>query len=177
MKRKSSKVPEWVVMGDGGARCLRCGKAEPMRIPMPVDAFGAWGAYVGALHAKCADTGRVDPTPSSVEEWVNGHDTGISSKAIYRHMMGIAPDPRERFGDYPRDPSDFGRCYRLLALAPSWRARIGEMASHGKEWAALAGTWDELTAMWEEVVASKAKFAGAMYDRMQALHSPRAVSA
>jgi hypothetical protein len=157
-------------MSDGGARCERCGKAEPMPLPMPADAFTPWCEFVGAVHRGCKDTGRVDVAAQSVGDWIHGHDTGISSKAIYRHMMGIPRDDRDwRFGNYPLDPSDFGRCYRLLQIAPNWRNRIGEMAKYGKQWAALAGAWDELTAMWETVIESKAKLAPELYDRMKEL--------
>jgi hypothetical protein len=164
---------DWVVMGDGGTHCLRCGKREAMQVPMPVDAFSAWAAYVTALHAHCREGDA--PTISTVRGWINGQDTGTSSNAIYRHMMGIPRVQSGYFGDYPIDPADFGRCYRLLALAPEWRARIGEMRSHGEEWAALAGAWDELTALYEEELPKK--MAPKLYARMRELRSPKAVLA
>ena len=167
-KTASRKAPAWLVMGDGGVRCLRCGKSEPMPVPMPLDAFGPWVAYQGALHRGCPDTGRVDAPATSVVDWFNGHDTGTSSKAIYRHMMGYTRE-RAPFGTHPHDPSDFGRCYRLLALEPRWRARIGEMAQYSKAWAALAGAWDELTAMYEAVIDSGAKDATELSHRMKDL--------
>ena len=161
------KPPEWLVMSANGVRCLRCGKVEPMPLPMPADAFGPWSEYAGAVHQHCKDTGRVDAAATSVGEWFHGHDTGVSSLATYRHMMLI---PRlNRYSNYPSDPSDFGRCYRLLKIEPSWRARIGEMAQYGKEWAALVDAWDELTAMYEEAIASGAKMATGMYERMKEL--------
>src|SRR3990167_6136371 len=123
------KIPAWMTMADGGARCLRCGGCEAAPFPMPVDAFAPWCEYFGAKHAACKDTGRVDTPAASVEEWRGGWDTGISSVAIYSHMMGLPQD--SQFGPgYPRDPDDFGRCYRLLKVAPEWRERIGEMATY-----------------------------------------------
>jgi hypothetical protein len=81
--------------------------------------------------------------------WVTGRDTGTSSLAIWSHMMTGAPGDN-RFGvGHPHDADDFGRCYRLLAIEPAWRARIGEMARYSAEWAALAARWDELSAMYE----------------------------
>lgn len=77
-------------------------------------------------------------------DWIGGRDTGASSVAIWSHMMGARSS-----GSFPYDPSDFGRCYRLLTLAPEWRARIGEMAKYSKTWARLAARWDELTALFE----------------------------
>ena len=105
--------------------------------------------------------------------WIVGDDTGLSSTAIWAHMMGTAP--AERFGHvaYPLDPDDFWRCYRLLLLVPEWRARIGEMAQYGPVWAALAGAWDELTALFEEEIgpgmARAYGRAPRLYARMKAL--------
>ncbi len=77
-------------------------------------------------------------------EWIAGNDTGTSSKAIWSHMMtgGVAD------AGHPRDCSDFGRCYRLLLIAPHWVARITEMGWYTAEWKALAERWGELTAMF-----------------------------
>jgi hypothetical protein len=87
-------------------------------------------------------------------DWIVGHDTGMSSKAVWAHMMGR--DPADRFGvAYPHDPDDFGRCYRLLALIPEWRARIGEMARYGREWAALSARWAEVEASYEQEIGAR----------------------
>ncbi len=55
--------------------------------------------------------------------WALGEDTGMSSKAICRFMLGIT-------GDYPppSDADDRGRCIRLLNLIPEWWDRLDEMA-------------------------------------------------
>ena len=82
--------------------------------------------------------------------WITGDDTGISSTAIWARMMGAPQSGRYAFGNYPHDPDDFGRCYRLLASIPEWRPRIGEMAAEGEVWARLAAAWDELSALYEE---------------------------
>lgn len=168
MIRKKRGDPEWVVMVDGGIKCLRCGKTTPTPTPMPAAAFAPWAEYVMICHAGCKDGGRKEPVPESVEEWVRGDDTGISSITIYRLMNGL--DRRQSsFADHPHDPSDFGRCYRLLKLAPAWRVRIGEMAAYGREWAALVGAWDELEALYEKALADGSGKATALYDRMQKL--------
>lgn len=110
-------------------------------------------------------------------QWVAGGDTGISSMAIWTHMMGGDPSRSEWavFGNYPSDPGDFGRCYRLLRLMPGWRARIGEMARYGSVWAGLAEAWDELEELYEaEVDVSAAQHRGSaprLYARMKAIES------
>ncbi len=57
-------------------------------------------------------------------EWIVSSDTGLSSRHIWAVMMGV---PIER-KSHPSDPSDLGRCLRLLAAVPQWRPRIGEMS-------------------------------------------------
>ena len=100
---------------------------------------------------------------SAAEQWVVGHDTGLSSLAIWAHMRGVTP---ARGWQYPLDPDDFGRCHRLLWLT-GWRSRIGEMAAHGPVWAALAGAWDELEALY--LAESSSGRAPKLYARMKEL--------
>lgn len=79
--------------------------------------------------------------------WLNSGDTGLSSRAIFYHMVGLIP--RGEHADYPSDPDDFGRCYRLLRLFPAWRRRIHEMRTHGREWARLVSMWAEMEELYE----------------------------
>ena len=58
-------------------------------------------------------------------EWATGDDTGISSMALCRHMLGIYPEQRNHA---PSDADDRGRCVRLLNLIPEWWDRLDEMA-------------------------------------------------
>lgn len=102
--------------------------------------------------------------------WLHGGDTGLSSETIWRHMMGV-PEPADgwRANAYPLDPSDLGRCVRLLDRFPEWSTRISEMASHGPIWAVLAEHWDELVALYREELAEKTGYARRCYARMKAL--------
>jgi hypothetical protein len=73
--------------------------------------------------------------------WAATGDTGTSSKAIMRVMLG------ETLTDgycYPHDAWDLGRCIGLLDAVPEWRASMSRMAAVGPEWAALAQRWEEL---------------------------------
>jgi hypothetical protein len=83
------------------------------------------------------------------EEWYASGDTGTSSETIWHVMTGF---PVQRHG-YPLDPSDFGRCYRLLERFPEWRARMPEVAARfPKMWSLLVINWDRLTALYEEEI-------------------------
>lgn len=102
----------------------------------------------------------------TAHEWLFAGDTGLSSECIWRHMMGV-PEPKRHADAYPLDPSDFGRCYRLLNQFPEWRARLPEMASHGPVWAALVTSWDSIQSAYESAVNSRALIAEECYDLMQ----------
>lgn len=97
--------------------------------------------------------------------WLAGGDSGMSSKAICYHMLGMKSD-----GSFPLDPSDLGRCLRLLELFPEWKPRIGEMARYSPYWAALVERWDELAEMMADEVGidwSKGKRAPRTYAAMK----------
>lgn len=85
-------------------------------------------------------------TGSTVEQratkWLRDGQVGMSSRAIHDHMLGLAP--RNGF-PYPHDPDDLNRCLLLLDLIPEWKPRMGEMAQHNPQWAALAATWESIT--------------------------------
>lgn len=59
----------------------------------------------------------------------------------------------DRFGaSTPSDPSDLGRCLRLLERIPEWKSRISEMANAGGEWPTFSERWDEMArSMADEV--------------------------
>lgn len=93
-------------------------------------------------------------------------DTGISSETIWHVMTGF---PVRRHG-YPLDPSDFGRCYRLLQRFPFWRVRLPEVAARfPREWTLLVRHWDELTELYEEEVRRPDGIAPLLYRRMKKL--------
>lgn len=103
--------------------------------------------------------------------WIVGHDTGTSSKTIWSVMQGVEPD----YASPPSDPSDFGRCYRLLKLIPEWRPMLGAVAGKYPEWTALVAAWDELTALYEDELVNGERnkhgerMATKTYERMKVL--------
>lgn len=102
-----------------------------------------------------------------VIKWLLSGDTGSSSKAICAHMIGSGS------GDgysYPSDPSDLGRCLRLLELIPEWKPRIAEMAQYSPGWAGLLAEWDVLTELMANEVGihwEKGKSAPETYKAMK----------
>ena len=82
--------------------------------------------------------------------WLLSGDTGTSSKTIFSVMTGMTG--RELFDrdipDIPYDPSDFGRCHRLLKRFPEYRARLPEVAAKYPEWEPFVREWDRMTALY-----------------------------
>lgn len=108
--------------------------------------------------------------------WLHGTDTGSSSLTIFSVLSnavgGMAP-AMERgtihgvtfSPSIPRDPDDFGRCSRLLARFPAWRARLGEVAAKYPDWAPLVAEWEAL----EEMLLDGEGRCPMLYDRLQVL--------
>ncbi len=99
--------------------------------------------------------------------WIVGPDVGQSSKTIWCVMMH-QPEPAYG-GCYPLDPSDFGRCYRLLLIMPEWEARIDEVGEAYPEWKPLIREWSQLKRMWQVGIATSAKTLPEMYGLMKDL--------
>ncbi len=87
--------------------------------------------------------GREVGIPKAALAWITSRDTGESSKAIWSHMTGAKCSGHL---STPSEPSDLGRCLRLLESVPEWSPRMPEMACHGIDWARMASRWDELAA-------------------------------
>ncbi len=86
------------------------------------------------------------------EQWILSNDTGISSKTIWAVMMDVnISDIRQTCSfDIPHDPSDFGRCFRLLELFPEWRTRLPEVAEQFPKWKPMVEHWPEMEALYRE---------------------------
>jgi len=87
--------------------------------------------------------------------WVCGTDTGISSKTIFRVLMGEETQPGQVMGrwgeseaDVPHDSADFGRCFRLLKKIPEWRERLSEVAIVFPAWSPFVREWEHLEALY-----------------------------
>ena len=125
-------------------------------------------AAVVAAERKLAEYKR-GPVPARLEpyyEWAVGGDAGISSKTLVQAITGA-----KLLGTWgaspPRDPDDFGRCYRVLERFPELRAQLHVVAEKHPEWAGLVAHWGELEALWRE--ESKKRSAPKLYARMKAL--------
>ncbi|HCM62750.1 MAG TPA: hypothetical protein DIT05_09425 [Morganella sp. (in: Bacteria)] len=71
--------------------------------------------------------------------WLASHDTGMSSLYMASVLSGEACSSGFAF---PWDPSDLGRCIRLVDAVPEMEGFINKMLSHGPEWTAVVNNWD-----------------------------------
>jgi len=91
-------------------------------------------------------------------EWIVGDDTGVSSKVIWATMMGVEAKNKST----PKDPSDFGRCYRLLKLIPSWESKLqylkeveygyhslNDNSDHFGLWSVFVDNYQEMCRLYE----------------------------
>lgn len=154
---------------------VHCGKCNhewsPVILPMEA------GLVAKVLKAaRCPSCGadhkalKMGPLPKPTGDgdyraWLRNGDTGTSSETIWHVMTGETV----RRCDIPWDPDDFGRCYRLLKVMPSWRARLPEVATRFPKWKPLVDAWDELTALYEDGQRTGWKPPYVMWERMKQL--------
>lgn len=92
-------------------------------------------------------------------------DTGLSSMALAAAFLGVKGlDP-----DHPTDPSDLGRCLRLIALVPAVRGCVDTLAGRSRQWAALAAIWDDLADLMEAEVGIDWRKGGRAYKTYDAM--------
>ena len=132
-------------------RCLHCGRSYEMAPSPSLSVACAAMAAFADEHEACepSEAGAARMRYSTPEEWIRSWDTGESSKTIW-YVMQRGHAPRVAV---PQDPSDFGRCYRLLAAIPAWRARLGEMAGL-HPWVPFVEAWPQLEKLYAEELPS-----------------------
>lgn len=186
MPRKNTDHVVMLSTGDG-FRCLHCFDKQELAMPCSLTIVSAVGKAFEKLHASCkapkearcafcfspghASDGHVNEFCAQPWQWLASGDTGLSSTAIFAHFVPGTPQ-RKDFGQWsaPLDPSDFGRCYRLLSApwASDWRKRIAEMARY-PQWAKLALAWDELEALYVLELQNTNGMAPKLYERIKEL--------
>lgn len=170
--KKAKKSAPHVVMGGKGVRCLNCGTEEDAHFPVRLEVLKAIGNAFEKEHAHCepSEAGAARLAFKTPAEWLDSWDTGVSSKTIWWVMTGLNPGFGSPLGcgpDVPHDPDDFGRCYRLLAAFPDWRARLPEVSARFPAWSRLVAHWADLEKLYEEEFPTGG--APKLYDLVQKL--------
>ena len=97
--------------------------------------------------------------------WLMGNDTGISSRTIASAITGMQLS--ENY-DIPYDPSDFGRCYRLLKKIPEWQElMMHKVVIAFPYWKPFIDHWKEMEQLYEKELPSGV--APILYKLMQQL--------
>jgi len=113
-----------------------------------------------------------DDSRQKVLEWLFNGDTGISSKSLAAEFLGVDNKRKGRFYCYPpSDPSDLGRCLRLIEVAPAVRACVDTLAEKSDSWAKIAPVWDKITESMKKEVGinwEKGNSAPLTYEMMKA---------
>jgi hypothetical protein len=96
--------------------------------------------------------------------WIASDDTGTSGRTLFACHFHIPITSKSSFGNYPHDPSDFGRCKRFLdTLGPDEKkTALLNVSAVSKEWKALVENWDRLEAMYGDK-----KTWGALFTEME----------
>ena len=134
--------------------CLNCGGSFHLTYPIPVNELGKKIKAFDLLHKDCPATWK-EPEANqsqSIREkamwWIANGEHGMSSKTIWNCLMGT----KDFSVNYPYDPDDFSRCYKLFKAVPEWRGELymQKIALLCPEWKNLIENWDKLTEMYEE---------------------------
>lgn len=103
----------------------------------------------------------------AVAEWLVSRDTGISSET----MAAIALGAKNGLFEAPHDPSDFGRCYRLVQKVPAIRGVFGKIGEAVPVFAGILREWDDLTRIYERDLQSG--WSEDLYRRIKELRAVR----
>lgn len=109
----------------------------------------------------------------AIAAWFGGRDCGSSSETMaVAALTGFAPER----ASYPCDPSDFGRCARLIDRVPEVKsAAFAALSDHGEVWPKLIEAWDDIHATMDAecgILWQKSSSAKKTYDAMQRVIYP-----
>jgi hypothetical protein len=152
---RAKTLVSWVVAGGKrgeAAYCTRCGEGLVLGfLPRLTEWTAANRAFLRA-HTKCKPGTYQEPSILTPTDWLSSRDTGVSSCTIF--TAATDSPPPWGFFDVPYDPSDFGRCYRLLKHFPEFRQHLHKTVDLCPAWAPFVDHWDELTAIYEDELPS-----------------------
>ena len=88
----------------------------------------------------------------TIAKWLCSRDTGMSSMAMARRLLGATVDTP--LYSHPLDADDLGRCIRFIGLFKRHRACPEFMRGCSENWDALVDHWSELERLYFAGVAS-----------------------
>lgn len=139
---------------NGKLFCSNCGGEHNLPYPLPVKELTDKIDAFNLLHKDCPKSWAgptVDINKKENERalwWIANGERGLSSETMWNCFMGS----KNFVVNYPYDPDDFKRCYKLLNTVPEWKTRMHELKSLCPQWNNLVNNWDKLTEMFEKNV-------------------------
>lgn len=106
-----------------------------------------------------------------IGEWLMSDDTGLSSKYLAGILLAADSEVVDRI-NYPHDPSDFGRCLRLVRLLDC-RDEIEVMSYVSFEWDAVVRNWDRWAELYDQAERTDGKSTELYWEMVEALTQPK----
>jgi len=131
--------------------CTNCGTEKVLVYPMTISETTKLISNFEDAHKDCEQTWvepEADQTQSIQDRalWWNANgEKGMSSNTMWNCFMDAKKFPI----NYPHDPDDFKRCWKLLGVIPEWRKEMHKLKPLCRQWSNLVDNWDELTDMYE----------------------------
>lgn len=164
-----------VVIRNNNLFCTCCGTEYVINYPCKIDEMIKTSKVFEQVHKKCKQTyvePTVNPQLNAVQKaywWLANGERGMSSETMWHCFM----DEDGFEINFPYDPDDFKRCYKLLETVPEWKNDLHKLRKLSATWSNLVDNWDKLTEMYEENIRTdwkEYKRIG-MYEFMQSLRS------
>ena len=106
----------------------------------------------------------LDGCASYLDDWIIKGDVGVSSKTMWAAIKGCDIGPI--YGDIPRDPDDFGRCYEFVKGCGISNDDLKIIYQRLPYWKPYIDNWEELCDMYESIIAEQDTYRKVAYHEM-----------
>ena len=149
------------IIRNGNLFCENCGNEHVLNMPLAISEITKKTELFTELHKDCLKTWTepkaklIGTIQDKANWWIANGSHGMSSETMWACFMGQT-DFRV---NYPYDPDDFSRAYKLLQAVPEWKAPeyMNMLKPLCKQWEMLINNWDKLTEMYEQNVKDEWK--------------------
>jgi hypothetical protein len=116
------------------------------------------------------DAGRAAGLGEAAVAWIADGDRGRSSETMFSAITRVALLPAADYAT-PLDPSDLGRCRKLLEAVPELEHALDRMAEVGPGWARLVEAWPRLCSLMDDEVPQWRTGAGSAPQTLDAMRA------
>lgn len=105
--------------------------------------------------------------------WIKSDDTGESSKFLADVLRSNKELTADRIR-VPYDPSDFGRCVRMLRVCSELKKDLPKIKGYGPIWREIFYNWEYMEDLYDKAVGTAQQInwesSGELFDFMQKIH-------